>query len=115
MEIEITQEEYERYLKFKNNKNKYKIKNKFKIGDTVKFINQKTEDIYIVDFYYFNEESYNRKEDNKLIKRPILYYIIHNKDTNIKYTVKPGDIVLFKQVIYSSEKYQGPLIDKYTK
>ena len=45
MEIEITQEEYEEYLKNKNiNKS---IKTKFKIGDFVQLKDTKNDNIYI--------------------------------------------------------------------
>jgi hypothetical protein len=115
MEIEITQEEYEKYLQNKNIDKT--VKAKFKEGDLVQLKNKKTDDIYIIDFYYWNRESYNKKENNKLYYKSIIYYIIHNKDTNIKYTVKEEDIILFKNPTrYSSYKdYKTAIIDKYMK
>lgn len=118
MEIEITQEEYEKYLKNKNiNQN---IKPKFKIGDPVQLLKDNSKyNIYIVDFYYFNRENYNRNYDNKLIYASILYYIIHNKDTNIKYTVQEKDIVPYKGYIRHSldfdKKYKEAIKNKYDK
>lgn len=115
MEIEITQEEYEKYLKNKNiNKS---IKTRFKIGDFVQLKDKKNDNIYIIDFYYFNKENYNRKSDNKLITKLELYYIIYNKDTNIKYTVLEKDIIPYKVPIkYSSNKnYKEELLKKYNK
>jgi len=115
MEIEITQEEYEKYLKNRNIDKS--IKTKFKIGDFVQLKDKKTDDIYIIDFYYRNKENCNRKSDNKFITKLELYYIIYNKDTNIKYTVLEKDITPYKVPIrYSSNKnYKEAISDKYTK
>lgn len=115
MEIEITQEEYEKYLKNKNiDKN---IKSRFKIGDAVFLAKDELKDIYIIDFCYRHTESYNRKTDNELSYITITYYIIHNKNTNIKYTVTDTDIKPYKSpIIYSSDNnYKKAISNKYDK
>lgn len=115
MKIEITQEEYNKYLEYKENQNK-NIKFKFNVGDFVRIKGNKN-DIFIIEWHYLNKEHIICKLKNKILNRYNIYYIIRNKNTGIKYTVLEKDISLYTlPTIYSSDKnYKKAIISKYTK
>lgn len=90
MEKEITKQQYYKYLKSLELKNKkINIHNKFNIGNKCKIINNKfsKDDIFIIDFYYLNKESFINHKKNKISYSNNIYYIVHNSVTNEKYTI----------------------------
>lgn len=115
MKKEITEEEYNKYLEYKENQNK-DIKFKFNVGDFVRIKGNKN-DIFIVEWHYLNKEHIIYKLKNKILNRYNIYYIIYNKDTKIKYTIPETDLIPYNSRVIECNNIdlQTSLRNKYLK